>query len=82
MTKASLLAFAMIMIPYFLVTYRQLRILDLLFALIAALLSGLLFRFLQPQIRDCPLNLPRYLRQGGIGFAISSLPFVFSLLLR
>lgn len=74
--KAGLVSLAMIMTPYFVITFKDLRATECVFVLTCALLSGQLFRFLQPQIRDCPLDLGRYLRQGAIGFAISTLPLI------
>jgi len=74
--QAGLLSFAMIMIPYAAITFNEVRATELFLALACALVSGPLFCILQPQIRDSPLDLGRYLRQGSIGFAVSSFPFL------
>lgn len=74
--QAALVSFTMIMLPHFLLTFRTAGAREIILALVCALLSGLLFRYLQPQLRNCPLDWQRYLRQGCIGLVVSTAPFI------
>lgn len=78
--KSSIFGFAMIMLPYFALTFRNTSfpaiILTFVLTFGCAILSSQLFRFLQPQIRDCPTNKERFVRQGAIGLGVSALPWL------
>ncbi len=69
--KSSVLAYVMIMVPFFVLTFRDLNSVKIILSLVCAILAGQLFRFLQPQIRDCPLDKKRFFRQGSIVFGVS-----------
>jgi phytol kinase len=74
--KSSLLSFVMIMGPCFVFIYREVGSAGIALAFVCAMISGQLFRLMQPQIRDCPLDSQRFFRQGFIGFGISVVPWV------
>lgn len=73
---AALASFAMIMTPYWVFSFEGWWRMEIVIALMCSLLGGQLFCLLQPQIRDCPQDLGRYLRQGTIGFSVSLLPLL------
>ncbi len=74
--KSSVMGFGMIMVPCFILTWQETDCTRIVLALVLSLLAAQLFRFSQPQIRDCPQEGRRYLCQGCIGLAVSALPWL------
>lgn len=71
--QSGVLGFGMIVIPYFILHYEKSSWKLLAICLIVALLCSQVFRFSQPQIRDCPLTSDRFIRQGLVGMSASGI---------
>lgn len=74
--KSSILGYCMIIIPFFLLRPDTISWLSVCSTFAAALFSGHCFRFIQPQIRDCPQTKGRYFLQGLVGLLASAIPWV------
>jgi phytol kinase len=73
---SACVGFTMIMLPYVIFVARPFSWKLFLVGLAVAILSSQMFRFLQPQIRNCPLTIRRWLFQGFIGLLASLIPWV------
>jgi phytol kinase len=73
---SALLGFVMLLVPYIWFFNTGFSFKILIVSLTVALLSSQLFRYFQPQIRNCPLTSDRWIRQGGIGLIVSFIPWI------
>lgn len=76
--RSALSGFLLIMVPAIFIQEPQF---DLSFysvlTLALAFVASLAFWFLQPEVRDCPRNMSRWLRQSAISFGVSLVPMAF-----
>ena len=72
LTQSILVGWLIVFLPYCLLQrFSKLAIKECEIALIVIAVATLVFNSMQPGMEDCPTDVPRWLRQGGIVFILS-----------
>jgi phytol kinase len=74
-------AWVLQLLPFALIEWSWTAVMQSLFALPAIAVAGIGFYFTQPQVRDCPANTARWLRQAGWGAVSSAMGLIVLYLL-